>query len=68
MDPAACLNQRVVLTCKNTLSYAGLMRQLTSTGSHGPAVQVELDEESGFSILCPLSFVEKITVVPIHPE
>ncbi len=58
---------RVLLTCKNGLSYAGEVLAWTTTPRGEPAVVVELDRGSGFSIMAPLRFVERLREVPIVP-
>jgi hypothetical protein len=57
-------NQRVVINCKNNLTYAGVMREkLELYGKQG--FILELDEETHFSVWCPEDFVQKAIMVPI---
>lgn len=62
------VNKRVVLTCKNNLSYAGVVKGLLIPFEDIEYVAVELDEKSGFAIMSPLNFVEKVIEIPINKD
>jgi len=53
------------LTCKNSLSFAGVVTAFGDSPRGEDAVIVELDAASGFSVLCPLHFVDRFREVPI---
>jgi|GEM_PF-3127204 hypothetical protein len=59
------VGRRVILGCVNGLSYAGVITAYTPSPRGEPAVVVELDSSSGFSVLCPLPFVASLREVPI---
>jgi hypothetical protein len=62
-----CLDKRIVLTTLNEVCYAGISRQiLTINGNDGLIVQI--DENSGFSVWCPLYFIKEILIIPISKE
>jgi len=64
MELDAHLNERVVLTTKSEVCYAGIARAvLTITDTKGLLVQ--LDERSGLSVWCPETFIKEVLVVPI---
>ncbi len=65
VDESPRVGCRVVLNCKNGLAYAGVVTAYAPTPRGQPAVIVELDADSGFSILCPLQFVARLREVPI---
>lgn len=58
------IGKRVVLRCKNNLTFAGLFKKI-----HEDKIMylhIETDQSSGFSILCPEDFVDEIIEVPIY--
>lgn len=59
------LGDRVIMTCRNSLSFAGVVTAFEDSPRGEQAVIVELDAASGFSVLCPLRFVERFREVPI---
>jgi hypothetical protein len=59
------IGDRVILTCKNSLSFAGVVTAFGDSPRGEDAVIVELDAASGFSVLCPLHFVDRFREVPI---
>lgn len=64
MSFASLVGRRVVLVCKNQLVFAGRLKGLFTMD--GPeSVVLELDPESGFSVLCPTQFVDSLRLVPI---
>ncbi len=65
MDFKKHLGKRIVLTCKNNMSYSGLAKGIMKSDVLHESIIVELDSSSGFSILCPSDFIENITIVPI---
>ncbi len=61
------LDKRIVLTTYNEVCNAGVSRRvITIDGIDGLLVQI--DDNSGFSIWCPLEFIKEIMVVPIPDE
>lgn len=56
---------RMILTCKNNLSYAGVMLGMLRSPADRKCVAIELDQESGFAVLCPIDFIQEIKKVPI---
>ncbi len=61
------LGRRVILRTKNALSYAGTFLGIRMLPSRRRAVLVELDPQSGFTVACPLEWVEELFDVGI-PE
>ncbi len=59
------IGKRIVLTCMNNLSYAGTLKEIVETTTIKKSALVELDSETGFSILCPNEFIKEIIVIPI---
>jgi hypothetical protein len=59
------IGRRVILRCTNGLSFTGIITAYPPSPRGEPAVVVELDSTSGFSVLCPLSFVASLREVPI---
>lgn len=61
------LDKRIVLTTLNEVCYAGVSRRVIPIdGNDGLLVQI--DDNSGFSIWCPLGFIKEILVIPIPDE
>lgn len=60
------IGRRIVLTCNNNMSYAGILKKIITEEEIKASLLVELHEESGFSILCPIDYVQFITVIPIN--
>jgi hypothetical protein len=66
-DVERYLDKRVVLTCDNNVSYAGVVRgSLLLEGKQG--LVVRLDSRSCFSIWCPLDFIKGLLVIPITAD
>jgi len=67
MELEGNLNERIVLTTKSEVCWAGLVTDvLTVRGNRG--VLVQLDERSGLSVFCPEAFIKEILVVPIPKQ
>jgi hypothetical protein len=66
MNYEALLNKRIVLTCKNNLSYSGILKNIIALPEDKEYVMVELDEKSGFAILSPKDFIERVLEIPIR--
>lgn len=64
MELEKSLDERVVLTTKSEVCWAGRVTDLmTVRGTRG--VMVRLDERSGLSVWCPEEFIKELLVVPI---
>ncbi len=58
------LNERIVLTCLNEISYAGNVNKLLKIeGKTG--LLLTIDDSSGFSVWCPQKFIKNILLIPI---
>ena len=67
LDLASYLEERIVLTTKNEVCYAGVAsRELTVDGRRG--LMVTIDQKSGFRIWCPEDFIKNVLVIPIPKE
>ena len=60
-------NKRIVLITNNNISYAGIAKEYITKDDLQRLV-LELDQETKFSILCPVNYIKKIKVVPINEE
>ncbi len=58
------LGHRIVLTCLSKLSFCGIAQRLIDVDKKC-GILIETDQNSGFSIWCPLDFVKSITIIPI---
>ncbi len=68
MEMSMKAGDRVVLTCKSNLSWAGsYLGECRSLNGH-QCLAIELDRASGFTILCPLEFVLELRHVPISGD
>lgn len=61
------LHERVVLTTKNEVCYAGIPYKTITIGDQN-GLMVRIDENSNFSIWCPENFIKEILVIPIPEE
>jgi hypothetical protein len=62
------IGKRVILTTMGQLSYAGICRGIVKDPAGREAIAVELDPESGFVVLCPVRFVERLQVLALPAE
>jgi len=67
MDLRKYIDERVVVTTKNELCYAGVpSSELIVNNKKG--LLVTIDQKSGFSIWCPVDFIKDVLVIPIPKE
>jgi hypothetical protein len=66
MDYESLIGTRVVLRCNNNMTFAGTFVSMMN-GNGREYIWVETDQKSGFSILCPVEFVEELVHIPITP-
>lgn len=67
MDYKSLLGKRVVIMCKNNLTFAGKFLD-TMDAYNGQLLRIETDRVSGFGILVPQRFVKKILEVPVNED
>ncbi|MGD9488599.1 MAG: hypothetical protein AB7W47_11295 [Calditrichaceae bacterium] len=58
------LNERIVLTCLNEISYAGTVNKILMIDDN-KGLLLKIDELSGFSVWCPQNFIKDILIIPI---
>ncbi len=63
-DVNDAVGKRVVLTCLSNVSYAGVVRGVVPFEGRTGAM-VQLHQQSGFCVWCPLEFIKSVLVVPI---
>ena len=67
MDLTVNVNERVVLTTKNEVCYAGVATSLL-TVAEKKGIMVQLDARSGLSVWCPEDFIKELLIIPIPPS
>lgn len=67
MELSEYIDERVVLTTKNEVCYAGVPTKLLSMDDN-PGLMITIDQGSGFSIWCPEAFIKEILIIPIPKE
>lgn len=65
MDISDFTGKRVILTSRGNLSYAGRCFGTMSAPCGKTAVAIVLDEASGFSVLCPVDYIQRLLVLPV---
>ncbi len=58
------LNERIVLTYLNEISYAGIAYKILNIDDK-LGLLLTIDESSGFSVWCPQKFIKNILLIPI---
>jgi len=61
------LNQRIVLRCKNNLSFTGVIKKIISE-EEKEYLWLITSEQSEFGFMCPEDFIEEIIEVNIQTE
>ncbi len=57
-------NERIVLTCLNEISYAGIVNKILNIDDN-KGLLLTIDESSGFSVWCPQKFIKDILLIPL---
>lgn len=61
---AEYIDKRIVVRCLNELAFAGVCKKIYEFDEKKYVI-VETDKESGFCVMIPFEFIEKILCVPI---